>query len=403
MITERLYFSNSYLQSFNATVVAHGRIGDYPAVALDRSAFYPEGGGQPADQGTLNGLAVIDVQSDDDDVVWHVLARAEDLGQLTVGANVQGTIDWARRFDHMQQHCGQHILTAAFVASCGLQTISFHLGEDTTTIDLDCGELSAAQVSAAEDLANQVIWEDRPVAARFVTTEELARLPLRKAASVETNIRVVTIEDFDYSACGGTHPRSTGSVGMLSVVRWYRQRGGIRVEFAAGGRALQSMRRLSAAASAAAATLSVGIDELPAATERLLASQKAGAKELEQARTALDTATAQGLYTGAEAVGSARVACSALPGLSLERLRSVAQAIASQPGGVAILGLPGERAQLVVACAAESGRDARAILEAGLPPLAGRGGGNARMAQGGGSNSAALDAALTAMLAAARG
>jgi alanyl-tRNA synthetase len=397
-----LYYADSYLREFVATVVAHGALGGRVAVALDRSAFYPEGGGQPADLGALNGVAVADVQVDDD-VVWHVLVQAEDLAALPVGASVSGMMDWERRLDHMQQHCGQHMLTAAFVAACGLMTTSFHLSEDVVTIDLDVSELTTAQARAAEDLANAVIWEDRPVVARFVGPEELATLPLRKPPSVSANVRVVSIADLDYSACGGTHPRSTGGVGAIQVLRWGRQRGGVRVEFVCGGRALAAFRRLGAAAGGAAALLSVGADELPAAVERLQGTLRATQKELEQAQVALDAADAAARYAAADIYGSARIVCTSLPGLGVERLRRIAQAIAGRPGGVAILGAAGERAQVTVACAPDSGRDAQQILRAGLHLLDGRGGGGPTLAQGGGPRSAQLDAALEAMAAVARG
>ncbi|NNJ08809.1 alanyl-tRNA editing protein [Chloroflexales bacterium ZM16-3] len=399
--TERLYYADSYLRTFVATVVAHGEIGGRPAVALDRSAFYPEGGGQPADGGTLNGMAVADVQAEGG-VVWHSLVRAEDLVALPVGAAVDGLIDWTRRLDHMQQHCGQHLLTAAFVAACGLATTSFHLGDAAVTIDLDVSDLTAAQARAAEDLANAVIWEDRSVTARFVSADELASLPLRKPPTVTAHVRVVSIADFDHSACGGTHPRSTGGVGAIRLLRWGRQRGGVRVEFACGVRALAAFRRLSAAAGGAAAALSVGADELPAAVDRLQASLRSAQKELEHAQIALDAADAAARYSEAEQVGAARVVCASLLDLSVERLRRVAQAIAGRPGGVAILGASGDRAQLVVACAPDSGRDARQILQAGLPLLDGRGGGGPTLAQGGGPRTEALDAALDAMKVAVR-
>jgi alanyl-tRNA synthetase len=401
MSTERLYYGDSYLRTFTATVVAHGDLGGRAALALDRSAFYPEGGGQPADHGALNGLAVVDVQVEAG-VVWHGLGSAEDLAALPVGAAVEGRIDWPRRLDHMQQHCGQHMLTAAFIASCGIATSSFHLGDDSVTIDLDAAELTEAQVRAAEDLANAVIWEDRPVTARFVSAEELAALPLRKPPSVAENVRVVSIADFGYSACGGTHPRSTGGVGAIQVIRWGRQRGGVRLEFACGGRALAALRRLSAAAGGAAAALSVGADELPAAVERLQSSLRAAQKELEQAQAALDAADAEARYATAERCGAARLVCVSLPGLGVERLRRLAQAIAGRPGGVAILAAPGDRAQIVVACAPDSGRDARQILQAGLPLLDGRGGGGPTLAQGGGPRPAQIAAALDAMANAVR-
>ena len=235
MPTERLYYADAYLREFDATVVAHGGVGGRPAVALDRSAFYPEGGGQPGDTGALDACAVADTQAEGE-LVWHILARPEDLAALPVGVPVAGRIDWARRFDHMQQHCGQHILTAAFIAAAGLPTISFHLGAASVTIDLDTPELTPAQARAAEELANAVVWEDRPVTARFVGAEELARLPLRKAPTVAGPVRVVSVEGFDHSACGGTHPRSTGGGGLIPGPRGPRPRGGPAGELPLGGR-----------------------------------------------------------------------------------------------------------------------------------------------------------------------
>lgn len=401
MHTERLYYTDSYLSEFDAVVVAHGTAGGRPAVALDRSGFYPEGGGQPADRGALNGFAVDDVQAEGG-LVWHVLADPAAAAELEVGAKVRGTIDWRRRADHMQQHCGQHILTAAFIAACGLHTVSFHLGAETATIDLDTPELSAAQARAAEELANAVVWEARPIRARFVEPAELAELPLRKPPKGHDRVRVVAIQGFDYSACGGTHPHNSGGVGLISLLRWQRQRGLVRVEFVCGGRALRTAQRVAESAGAAASALSVGLDELPAATERLLATQKAQTKEIAQLRGQIDALEAERLYAGAEVAGAARLAVAELPGSGPERLRALAQAIAARPGGVAMLGAGGERAHLVAACAADSGRDARALLNAGLALLGGRGGGSALLAQGGGPDGAQLGAALAAMAAAAR-
>jgi alanyl-tRNA synthetase len=401
MSTHRLYYADSYLRAFEGVVVAQGSVGGRPAVALDRSAFYPEGGGQPADTGALGDCPVADVQVEGA-TVWHILARPDDLAGLPVGRAVSGTIDWARRLDHMQQHCGQHILTAAFIAAAGLPTVAFHLGAASVTIDLATPELTAVQARAAEDLANAVVWESRPVAARFVGAEELAGIPLRKAPSVAGPVRVVSVADFDHSACGGTHPRSTSEVGLIAVLRWSRQKGGTRVEFACGGRALAELRRLGAAAAGAAATLSVGVDELPGAAERALAAQRAAAKELAQARAALDEAEGLRLYGAGEMAGAARLVCAALPEGEAGRLRALAQAIAAQPGGVAILGAGGARAQVVVACAADSARSASELLRVGLPLLEGKGGGSAALAQGGGPRSEGLAAALEAIAAAAR-
>jgi alanyl-tRNA synthetase len=395
-MTERLYFTDAYLTEFDATVVAHGSVGGRAALALDRSAFYPEGGGQPGDRGMIGGALVADVQAEGE-LVWHVLAGPEALADLPVGASVRGAIDWARRLDHMQQHCGQHILTAAFLCACGMPTVSFHLGEDTATIDLETPALSESQAHAAEELANGVVWEGRPVTARFVEPAELARLPLRKPPGAHAQVRVVAVQGFDYSACGGTHPHSSAGVGLISVQRWQRQRGLVRVEFVCGSRALRAMRRLGSLTAAAAGALSVGAEELPATAERLLAAQRAQAREIEQLRAELDAHEAERLYERAAPIGAARVARAVVPGAGPERLRALAQAVAAWPGGVALLGSSGQQAALVAACAADSGLDARALLQAGLAILGGRGGGTPRLAQGGGPASGDLDAALAAM------
>src|SRR3954451_23614472 len=274
MTTERLSFADPYLTRFRARVIAREQRGQRPAVALDQSAFYPEGGGQPADTGTLNGIAVLDVQVEDG-VIWHMLK------QPLESDTVQGAIDWRRRFDHMQQHHGQHLLSAAFERLYGLRTVSFHLGAAASTIDLAATELMPTQATAAEDLTNQVIWEDRPILARFVTAEELAQLPLRKPPTVAGPVRIVSVPDFDHSACGGTHPRATGGVGMLHLRRWERRGDVIRIEFVCGGRALRDLRWKNAALGRLAGALGVGPEEVEAAVLRVRENEERARKRLE--------------------------------------------------------------------------------------------------------------------------
>jgi alanyl-tRNA synthetase len=395
MKTERLYYADAYLTQFTAQVVERRESGGRVAVALDRSAFYPEGGGQLADQGMLQAgerqYTVVDVQVEDE-VVWHV---CEGEGPLA-GTHISGAVAWARRFDHMQQHCGQHILSAAFVEVCGAQTIAFHLSGGSVTIDLASESLSAEQVAAVETLANEVVWQDVPINARFVNTQELAQIPLRKAPSVNSNVRVVSIGDFDHSACGGTHPQRSGGVGIIVVRGWARQKGGLRVDFACGGRALNDYRRMRGVATRSAAGLSVGVDELELAVERLRTSQDGLRKELAEANGTLNGYIAEQLYAASEEYAGARIVVREETG-GVERLRSLAQQIGARPGGVAILAAAGERVQIVVACHPASGRDARAILQAGLALVGGKGGGSAQLAQGGGPGVDGLGAALAAM------
>ena len=202
-MTQRLYYADSYLREFDAAVIdAHPRDA-HVGVVLDRTAFYPTSGGQPHDAGTLNNLAVIDVLEDEEDRIVHVVSER-------LQGTVTGTVDWSRRFDHMQQHTGQHILSQACVRALGAQTRAVHLGGEVSTLDLDRPELSLEAVASAEDLANQTVFEDRPVLVREVEEADLVSLQLRRPPKKHGRIRVVEVEDFDRSACGGTHVRRTG-------------------------------------------------------------------------------------------------------------------------------------------------------------------------------------------------
>jgi len=400
--TTRLYYDDSYLTTFNAQVIATTERQGLPAVALDQSAFYPEGGGQPADQGWLSAATdpdrrwpVIDVQSDNG-VVWHILATGVQLPEP--GTIVTGQINWERRFDHMQQHCGQHILTAAFIATCNAPTVSFHLSERSVTIDLSIGELSLDQVQAAEAWANRAVWANLPIHARFVSPTELAQIPLRKPPTVSDAVRVVSIGDIDHSACGGTHPARSGEVGAIAVLGWGRQRGLIRVEFVCGNRVITALHERDTAVRTAAAALSVGWAELPQTVNRLQETQQSLQRELRQTQRELDALRAAQWYTQTPPVNGRRIVTATLPAADAERLRTIAGFIAELPGGIAIVAGGSERPQIVVACAEDSAGDARQILAAGMAVLGGRGGGNARLAQGGGGSPDALAAAMAAMI-----
>jgi len=388
MINERLYYADSYLRHFSAHVVARADRAGKPSVALDQSAFYPEGGGQPADTGTLDGIAVVDVQVEDG-VVWHMLA------QPLAGEVVQGQIDWSRRFDHMQQHHGQHLLSAAFERLYELRTVSFHLGVASATIDLAASALTAEQIIAAEDLTNQVIWEDRPVLARFVSAEELAQLPLRKAPQVSGPVRVVSVPEFDHSACGGTHPRSTGGVGLAHIRRWERRAGVVRIEFVCGDRAVRELRWKNAALARIAGALSVGAEEVEAAVTRLRDAEERARKRLQNLGDQLIDYEAQDLIAHAELVGSVRVVRRAYADRGLEEVRALARAI-SAGGCIALLGLRAEKTQLIFARAEGLALDCGKLLRETLAPFGGRGGGQPALAQGGLPDAASLEEALDA-------
>lgn len=262
-MTQRLFDEDPFLREFEATVLDAREEKGSPHAALDRSAFYPGGGGQPPDRGALGEARVQDVE-ERDGVIWHALDRP-----LAPGGTVRGTIDWPRRFDHMQQHTGQHILSQAFIQVAGAETVSFHLGEAVVTIDVAHAGPDADLLARVEDRANEVLWEDRRVLTHRVTAAELSRFPLRKPPVVEGVIRIVEVEGFDWSACGGTHVARSGQVGSIALTGTERYKGGTRVEFVCGGRAIRRNRDRARLVKALGLTFTAGEADLPAAVERL--------------------------------------------------------------------------------------------------------------------------------------
>ncbi len=234
MASHRLDYDDAYTTRFRAVIAGTGVHAGRPAVELESTYFYPESGGQEADRGTLAGQPVVDVQSDDDGRVWHVLAPAVPPPAGEVAAE----IDWARRFDHMQQHTGQHILSAALERVLEAPTLSSHLGEERSTIEVPMADATWRDVERVEEAANRVVWEDREILRHWADDQSVRRFALRKPPAVTGRIRVVEIPDWDVSACGGTHTRRTGEVGVIKVVRWEKVRGNVRFEFLCGARAL---------------------------------------------------------------------------------------------------------------------------------------------------------------------
>src|SRR5229473_4482651 len=269
--TERLYYNDSRLLEFDATVVGLSEREDgQVAVTLDRTAFYPTGGGQPADTGTLGGARVVDCIDAENEGVLHVIQ-----GPVPeVGDTVHGKIDWPRRLDHLQQHTGQHILSAAFVQLFDAPTHSFRVLEHECEIDVALDDPTDERIEQAVDLANQIIWENRPMTIRQVTSEEAATLPLRKKPSREGELRVIEIADFDLTPCGGTHANATGEVGVIAVRSWERAKGLTRIQFMAGVRVLADYRKANRTAHDVAAMFSAGREDSPALVAKLVEENK---------------------------------------------------------------------------------------------------------------------------------
>ncbi|CAN5840883.1 DHHA1 domain-containing protein [soil metagenome] len=373
-MTERLYYTDPSIAEFQATVTHVGVIDGRQVVRLDRTAFYPSSGGQPFDLGTLGAACVVDVTEDDSGEVDHVVE-----GDLAVGATVEGRIDWARRFDHMQQHTGQHVLSAAFDTLLNARTESFHLGGDSATIDL-ARELTPREVARAEDDANRVVWEDRPVHIRFVGAAEAASLPLRKAPAREGTLRLIEVEGYDLSACGGTHVARSGAVGVIAITGWERFKGGMRVGFVCGGRALAAHRRLRDVVNDSVRLLSTTQDDLPAGIERLQGEAKEAKRQIKDLQLKLSGLEADRLAASAPD----GVVIATLDGWDQSGLKGIAASIAARPAFVAaLLGGPAPYA-VVIARSADRSIDCGGVLKQVAAKFGGKGGGRPELAQGGG-------------------
>jgi len=376
-MTDRIYYTEPSCRSFEATVRRVDEREGRSVVVLDRTAFYPTSGGQPFDTGRLGSVEVIETIDEESEVV-HVVS-----GPLAAGDRVRGEIDWARRFDHMQQHTGQHVLSAAFDRLFENRTTSFHMGAEVSTIDL-AREVAPAEVDRAVDEANLVIWEDREVSVRFVSAEEAARLPLRKEPLREGTLRLVEIRDFDLSACGGTHVSRTGAIGMIAVTNAERFRGGSRVTFVCGGRASRMFRTYRDAVSGAVRVLSVLPHELPGAIERAQLESKDLRKSVSRLQGQLAGHEAVRLLEGAEAMGERRVVVHVLEGWDAAGLKAIASSLSAQRGVAVMLMSVGEPAAVVIARSQDVPLDAGKTLRALLDRFGGRGGGRPELAQGAG-------------------
>ena len=383
--TERLYYSDSHLIEFEARVTDKtDRVSGWTAVTLDRTAFYPTGGGQPSDTGTLDDNRVLECIDDDDNGVLHVIqGRAPE-----VGATVKGRIDWARRLDHIQQHTGQHILSQALVTLFSAPTRAFRVLHDSCEIDVELTNPTHELIERAVELANNVIWEDREITIRTVTAEEAARLPLRREPSRDGELRLIEIEGFDLTPCGGTHAYRTGEVGMIAVRTWERAKGLTRIEFAAGTRALADYRRANKTARAVAGLFSAGRDDAAKLTARMLEENKELHRRVRALEEIAARVEAQDLLASASPnAAGVRVVAQILDNRDGESLKHLAQALIAHPQTIALLGSRDkDAARIVFARSADSPGDMNALMREACAMLDGHGGGKADMAQGGGKN-----------------
>lgn len=394
-MTERLYYDDPDCREFDAVVVRVEPRGEWRAVWLNRSAFYPTSGGQPFDTGRLGPLPVVNVEDEDGDVVHFVQGEAE----LPVGQTLRGAIDWARRVDHMQHHSGQHVLSAAIVHRCHVPTLSFHLGRDVSTIDL-ARELTPADLAAVEDDANRVIGENRPVTIRYASADEAATLGLRKPSARAGTLRLIEVERFDLSACGGSHVRQTGAIGGLLIAGWERFKGGQRIAFVCGGRAVRAHRQLRDTVAAGVRLLSVLPSELPAAIERLQHDVREHTKTIAVLRGEIAVQQAGALAATAESLGRHRWVFASVDG-DANVLKALGQAVVTRPGLVAVLTSAATPALLLVTRSGDVTLACDAFLTALVGAFGGRGGGRSDLAQAGKLEAAPGDILAHARLLAA--
>jgi alanyl-tRNA synthetase len=396
--SERLYYSDSFLKSFGGVVtgvreVTGGSGGDHVwQMTLDRTAFYPTSGGQPFDTGVLRAsssgggaleIPVEQVEEDEQGVVWHFARQ-----RIEKGTEVEGRIDWDRRFDHMQQHTGQHLLSAVFQRELQAATVSFHLGESTSTIDLAIAPPAHHSLERVERIANEIIGEDRPVGVVYTSRAEaeslLASGELRKLPDRDGAIRLIDITDCDRNACGGTHVRSTGQIGGLLVRSLEKVSRGVRIEFVCGLRAVRTARRDAAILSEASGLLTIGAAELPAAVKRLLGEAKAGARERQKLREELAALQAAKLAQEAPIEDGLRLLVREWKDRDRDFVKMLASRTAAAAPSTAVIFCAKEVDPLRVFVARSSGLnfDSGRILREVLTQFGLRGGGSPELAQG---------------------
>lgn len=381
-MTELLFQNNSYIRQFHSRIkktipLPNGSVG----VVLEHTAFYPEGGGQPSDRGQINGLPVLDVYSEGTDVI-HVLS---DLPQTET---VDAAIDWARRFDHMQQHTGQHILSAACHELFGAATVGFHMGAQSSQIDLDLPGFTDEQLKAAEQLANELLYSNKTVSIHQATPATLHKYPLRKQPAKDfAAIRLIEITGIDCCPCGGTHVAATGEIGMIKIRSWERKNNAIRLDFVCGYRALADYQYKNLLIKELSGRLSTPGPQLPAALDKLLTKADETNRQLAAARQEFSVQLADNLYRQEEPVKGIKIIVHQLANSSPADAAGLARQLVSFPATVALLaGVAGDNSKvhLVFSCSPGLNLNMGAIIKTALPLIEGKGGGSGSSAQGGG-------------------
>ncbi|MEQ6390450.1 DHHA1 domain-containing protein [Bacillaceae bacterium S4-13-58] len=383
MQTEKLYYQDQYIKTFTTTILKQSQDENGKTyVVLDQTYFYPTGGGQPHDTGKINDVPVYDVEEVDGEIRHYI------EGSLELQNQCEAEIDWERRFDHMQQHTGQHILSAAFDNMYEYKTVSFHLGKEICSIDIDTESLREEGAARVEKAANQIILENRPIKTKWVTADELSQYTLRKKVAVSENIRLVIIPEFDYNGCGGTHPKETGQVSSIKILYWEKQKKQIRVYFVCGNRVLKELHQKHEVIQDLTSKLSVPQEQLGGAVNRVLQQTKELERQVDALKLELLEFDAEKLIANAETHNNINLIKIVFKDRSIQELQQLARTIStkSENGLILFVTDNGTKLQLICATGSEVAINCNQLIKGILPIINGKGGGNDSFAQGGGEN-----------------
>ena len=382
--TKRLYFENPYQVEFEARVVERLSRGERPAVVLDQTCFYPESGGQPSDRGTLNGIEVLSVLEEDSKIL-HLLE--DDIST----EKVKGEIDWQTRFDFMQQHAGQHILSQSFYELYQAQTLSFHLGEVTSTVEIDLRKITEEEIERVETRANEIVCQDREIKSYFIPEEKIIGIPLRKPPTKKGLIRVVEVTDFDYSACGGTHPSKTAEVGLIKILKWEKIRNNVRLEFVCGQRALKDYAWKNRNLRELSNIFTVSDREVLASVEKLQSDIKSQGREIRKMRERISQYEAQEIIQNTEGRIIKKIFTARTP----DEVRFLALSIIKRGDFIVLYALrEEERGHIIFACSENLNFDMRELVPIVSPLIKGKGGGSPSLVQMGAEELENLELAL---------
>lgn len=379
-MTHKLYYKDPYQTQFSATVSNAIPLNETFGIVLSETCFYPEGGGQPGDVGYLNRVKVLDTQ-----VINRAIAHITEKS-LPIGQKVTGKIDWERRFDWMQHHTGQHILSASVKNVIGANTVSVHFGEEVSTLDVDKSDFDWESLHKVEEYANQIIYENRPVKIHWAKSEaELEKFPLRKPPPLKENIRIVEVEDLDVSACGGTHVVSTGEVGMIKLRKWGKVRGNVRLEFFCGVRALRDYQWKNRMILEISDMMTIKDAQVKEKVYKLYEENKSNIKIINDLISQLLSYEAEKLLEDAMKVDNVTIVKKIFRNREFSEVKKLVSLLTEWDNVIILVSSINAKASLIFACSDNLNYDMKTLLERTCSLIDGGGGGRRKLAQGGGS------------------